>query len=64
MIAFIPAVLCYLFSGQDRQESIHRLIETSTDAIVCLLTLTHTRTRRQPAQPAQASRPGPPDIES
>jgi hypothetical protein len=67
MIAFIPAVLCYLFVGPDRQESIHRLIDTATDAIVCLLTLTHTRTRRQPVQLTQsaqpASRPGPPGIE-
>lgn len=47
IIGYIPAVVCYLFCGQDRQDAINRLITTSADAIVCLLTLTHTR--RQPS---------------
>jgi hypothetical protein len=40
VIGYIPAVFCYLCSGHDRQDAIHRLITTSANAIVSLLTLT------------------------
>ena len=40
VIGYIPAVICYLCCGQDRQEAVDRLITTSANAIVSLLTLT------------------------
>jgi hypothetical protein len=49
IVGYIPAVVCYLFSSPDRQDAISRLITTSADAIVFLLTLTHTSSRRQPS---------------
>jgi hypothetical protein len=40
VIGYIPAVTCYLCSAQDRQDAVDRLITTSANAIVALLTLT------------------------
>jgi hypothetical protein len=40
MIGYVPAVICYLCSGGDRQEAAGRLITTSASAIVALLTFT------------------------
>ena len=45
MIGYVPAVICYLCSGPDRQNAINHLIATSANAIVALLTLTPTNTR-------------------
>jgi hypothetical protein len=41
IIGYVPAVICYLSASQDRQDAADRLITTSADAIVSLLTLTH-----------------------
>lgn len=40
VIGYVPALLCYLCSGRDRQDAVDRLITTSANAIVSLLTLT------------------------
>jgi hypothetical protein len=40
ILEHVPAAICYLCSGRDRQDAIDRLITTSTNAIVSLLTLT------------------------
>ncbi len=40
VIGYIPAMVCYLCSDRDKQDAIARLITTSTNAIVSLLTLT------------------------
>lgn len=45
MIGYIPAVICYLCSGRDRQDAINHLIATSANAIVAILTLTPTHER-------------------
>jgi hypothetical protein len=40
VIGYVPAVICYLCSDHDRQDAVDRLITTSANAIVSLLTLT------------------------
>jgi hypothetical protein len=40
MLEHVFSVICYLCSGRDRQDAIDRLITTSANAIVALLTLT------------------------
>jgi hypothetical protein len=40
MLEHVPAMICYLCSDRDRQDAIDRLITTSANAIVALLTLT------------------------
>jgi hypothetical protein len=42
ILEHVPAAICYLCSDQDRQDAIDRLITTSANAIVALLTLTPT----------------------
>ena len=42
LIGYVPAVLCYLCSRQERREAMGRLITTSADAIVSLQTSTPT----------------------
>jgi hypothetical protein len=40
MLEHVPATICYLCSDRERQDAIDRLITTSANAIVALLTLT------------------------
>jgi hypothetical protein len=53
MIGYIPAVFCYLWSSEERQDAINRLITTSADAIVSLLTLTPTTSGRREQSPIE-----------
>lgn len=55
VIGYIPAVICYLCSDEGRQDAVDRLIMTSANAIVSLLTLTpaddctgHTQRNERP----------------
>lgn len=52
MIGYVPAVICYLCSGPDRQDAMARLISTSANAIVALLTLTPTECSTSRTLPA------------
>jgi hypothetical protein len=54
-IGYLPAVICFLCSGRDRQDAIVRLITASTNAMVALLTFTPMDVSSSPTP--QADRP-------
>lgn len=39
-IGYVPAVICFLCSGRQRQDALTRLITTSANALVAMLTFT------------------------
>jgi hypothetical protein len=56
MLEHVPVVICYLCSSRERQDAIDRLITTSANAIVALLTLTPTNNSASRTPRADKSR--------